>query len=127
MTALVETAPTGSLIGQSTVRGAFDSVVVNPLEHPKWDALLIGHSGKSFFHSSSWARVLNETYGHKPAYICRFEDGQLKQLLAIMEVSSPLTGRRGVSLPFSDFCPPLTTKERDLGPLLKFAMGKKLS
>jgi hypothetical protein len=35
---------------------------------------------------------------------------QLEELLPIMEVSSPWTGRRGVSLPFSDFCLPLSAE-----------------
>ena len=50
----------------------------------------------------------DETYGHKPFYVCRFADGRLEELLPIMEVSSPITGRRGVSLPFTDFCLPLS-------------------
>jgi len=49
-------------------------------------------------------RVLRETYGHVPLYAARFAGGQLEGLLPLMEVSSPFTGRRGVSLPFTDFC-----------------------
>ncbi len=97
-------------------------VIVNPLEQPKWDEQLAQHPDATLFHSAAWARVLCETYGHKPVYFCRFAGGELKQLLAVMEVSSPLTGRRGVSLPFSDFCSPLTTDGEDLGALYDFAI-----
>jgi hypothetical protein len=43
-----------------------------------------------------------------------------------MEISSPWTGRRGVSLPFSDFCAPLTA-DGDCGSLYETAMeyGRK--
>jgi hypothetical protein len=40
-------------------------------------------------------------------YFCRLTGGRLEALLPVMEVSSPWTGRRGVSLPFTDLCPPL--------------------
>lgn len=85
------------------------SLTINPLEESGWDALLSTHSGSSFFHGSSWARVLNDTYGHRPFYFCKFADGRLEGLLPIMEVSSPLTGTRGISLPFTDFCSPLSS------------------
>lgn len=84
------------------------SLTINPLEERGWDALLATHSGSSFFHSSSWARVLNDTYGHQPFYFCRISNGQLQGLLPTMEVSSRLTGTRGISLPFTDFCAPLS-------------------
>lgn len=51
--------------------------------------------------------MLHETYGHRPFYFCTISHGQLEALFPVMEVSSPLTGRRGVALPFSDFCPAL--------------------
>src|SRR5436189_5713939 len=88
-------------------------VVINPLERPDWDLLLAGHPESCFFHGTAWARVLQQTYGHRPFYLCRFSDGQLCGLLPIMEVFSRWTGRRGVSLPFSDFCPVRNTNEQD--------------
>jgi len=89
-------------------------VMVDPLSYTGWDTALSAHSGASFFHGAAWARVLHETYGHRPAYFCRFANERLEELLAVMEVSSPCTGRRGVSLPFTDFCPWLT--DSSLGP-----------
>lgn len=97
-------------------------VIVNPLEYPRWDAQLANHPGASLFHGTAWPRVLRETYGHEPIYFCRFSGGQLKQLLPVMEVSSPWTGRRGISLPFADFCSPLALDEEDLSELYVFAV-----
>src|SRR5581483_9294617 len=100
------------------------TVVLDPLTYPRWDSLVAAHPGSSFFHGSAWARVLQETYGHRPFYFCRLADGQLKELLPIMEVSSLWTGRRGVSLPFTDFCAPLRSGEDDGAPLHNLAMEK---
>ena len=81
--------------------------VVDPIVYPEWDALLKPHAQASFFHTSAWARVLQNTYGHRPTFFCRINNSQLEALLPTMEVSSWLTGRRGVSLPFTDLCPVL--------------------
>lgn len=51
--------------------------------------------------------MLQATYGHQPVYFCRWDRAELVGLLAVMEVDSPWRGRRGVSLPFTDSCPPL--------------------
>src|SRR5580658_5887369 len=82
-------------------------VIVDPLQRPDWDTLIAAHSGSTIFHGSGWARVLNETYGHTPMYVCQFQGKRLARTLPIMEAASPLTGRRGVSLPFTDACAPL--------------------
>jgi hypothetical protein len=97
-------------------------VVVDPLDYPGWDSLLTAHPRASIFHGTGWARVLRQTYGHTPVYICRFEGGQLAELLPVMEVSSWLTGRRGVSLPFTDFCAALTGGDQDGRALYEAAM-----
>jgi hypothetical protein len=97
-------------------------MTVDPLEHADWDALVAAHQQSTVFHSRGWARVLQDTYGHKPIYIARFEGKRLAGLLPVMEVSSWLTGRRGVSLPFTDFCASLKGSGCDGGDLYKEAM-----
>jgi hypothetical protein len=96
-------------------------VILNPLHYPAWDSLLAGHPEACFFHTYAWASVLHDTYGHVPVYFCRFEERQLHEMLPVMEVSSRWTGRRGVSLPFTDFCPPLTGSTRGLDHLYHMA------
>ena len=95
---------------------------VDPLHQGTWEALLDTHAESSFFHGTAWARVLHETYGHQPVYFCRVASGRLEQLLPIMQVSSPLTGRRGVSLPFTDYCQPLRTNAGNRGALYELAL-----
>ena len=100
------------------------SVALDPLTHRGWDSLVAAHPESTFFHGSAWARVLQETYGHRPFYFCRLAHGQLEELLPVMEVSSPWTGRRGVSLPFTDFCAQLRSGDGDGTQLHNLAMEK---
>jgi hypothetical protein len=81
---------------------------LNPLEDQTWDRMVRHRADSCFFHGSTWARVLHDTYRHQPYYFFRSTSDMISEVLPVMEVSSPLTGRRGVSLPFTDFCPLLT-------------------
>ena len=76
----------------------------DPIHEGAWDALTAGHPQASFFHSSSWARVLVATYGHVPHYLGLMQEQRARALLPILEVNSLFLGRRGVSVPFSDEC-----------------------
>jgi len=81
--------------------------IVNPIQQPEWDSHLVTHPDYTFFHSAAWAKVLGATYRHKPLYFALRGAGRLWGLLPVLEVDSRLTGRRGVSLPFTDECLPL--------------------
>ncbi|MDA8089029.1 MAG: GNAT family N-acetyltransferase [Nitrospiraceae bacterium] len=91
--------------------------IVNPLECSSWDQLLLSHPGYSFFHSSRWAEVLLEAYNYKPSYFTVAGNNRLSALLPVMEINSPLTGKRGVSLPFTDYCAPLFTEDFESGKI----------
>src|SRR6266446_6176079 len=80
---------------------------IDPLCDPEWDRLTVSHPDCAFSHSAAWAKVLSKTYGHEPVYLRCSQRGELVALIPMMEVRSPLTGRRGVCLPFADFCCPL--------------------
>jgi Acetyltransferase (GNAT) domain len=84
-----------------------DLQIVNPLHIPNWDDLVLATGKASFFHSSAWARVLHESYCYKPVYFTLFEGGKLSYLMPFMEVNSWITGKRGVSLPFTDQIGPI--------------------
>jgi CelD/BcsL family acetyltransferase involved in cellulose biosynthesis len=75
---------------------------IDPLVGPLWDSHVTPRPDHSVFHRSAWARVLAETYGHDPFYLRFVISGTEVALVPLMEVRSPVTGRRGVSLPFSD-------------------------
>ncbi len=81
--------------------------IINPISYRKWnDLILEGHRG-AFFNSANWARVLAESYGYEPIYFSIVERGRLSAMIPVMGIRSILTGRRGVSLPFTDYCEPI--------------------
>jgi CelD/BcsL family acetyltransferase involved in cellulose biosynthesis len=80
---------------------------IDPLVGDAWDVLVSLRGEHSVFHRSAWAKVLVESYGHRPVYLRVLRDGIEVALVPLMEVRSCLTGRRGVSLPFADFGGPL--------------------
>jgi hypothetical protein len=87
--------------------------VINPLEFTGWDELLATHPGRSFFHTGSWARVLSESYRYSPHYLVA-ENGMLDGIIPFMEIRSFVTGKRGVSLPFTDYSAPIFGGEQDV-------------
>ena len=92
--------------------------IINPLEIPEWDNLVAEHKAASFFHSSSWARVLYESYRYTPKYFVQFNNKKISSLVPLMEVKSFLTGKRGVSLPYTDCSPPITHNGYSLKQLI---------
>ncbi len=80
---------------------------IDPASDQDWDEQVSTHPRASVFHGSAWSAVLSEVYGHRALYLRAWNEGRLVALLPLMEVRSAITGRRGVSLPFSDYCDPL--------------------
>ena len=80
--------------------------IINPTEIENWDDQVNELPGSSFFHGRAWAKVLAESYGYRPVYFTE-RKGSLAAVISMMEVSSFLTGKRAVSLPFTDYCEPL--------------------
>jgi hypothetical protein len=88
---------------------------IDPLRDPRWDEFLERHPRASVFHSSAWLRALSQTYGYKSiAYTTSPRGQDLENGVVFCRVESWLTGRRLVSLPFSDHCEPLVDREDDL-------------
>jgi len=85
--------------------------IINPIMYPGWNKLVLEGKHYTFFHSSNWARVLNESYGCNPIYFTLFDEDTLQALVPAMEIKSIFTGRRGVSLPFTDYCDPMAEKQ----------------
>lgn len=81
--------------------------IVNPMEQPEWDRLVAANEGWTFFHTVAWTKVLWDTYRYRPLYFVRRDGDRLGAVIPLMEIDSCLTGRRGVSLPFTDYCGPI--------------------
>ena len=102
---------------------AYDNLKpVDPQQEYQWDSRISKHPESSFYHLSQWADVLRATYGLQPAYCCRFVRDEIAAVLPLMEVCTPLKGRRGISLPFTDLCFPLTSCSEDRESLYRAAI-----
>lgn len=98
--------------------------LLDPLQIDHWDDLLSSHPDATVFHSQGWARVLAETYGYHPLYLAAADAQRLWALLPLFELRSWIKGVRGVSLPFTDACPPLLAPAFDFESL--FAAARSL-
>lgn len=94
--------------------------IVNPIDYPGWDDLVISAENYSFFHSSYWAEVLNKTYRYKPIYFISLHNHSVSFMIPIFEIKSIITGKRGVSLPFSDYCQPIANGEKKFSKILNY-------
>lgn len=62
-------------------------------------------SSKGFYADERWLDLIQSCYGYAVTRLeARGADGVLRGFLPVCALSSPLTGRRIVSLPFSDVC-----------------------
>ena len=71
------------------------------------------HKSAGPFHTPQWLDLLQRSYGFKPL-VFETETGGI---MPMMEAATFLTGRRGISLPFTDYCPALTTTDGDVEKL----------
>jgi hypothetical protein len=101
----------------SPVTAGHSCYQLDPTRDPRWARLVATHHKASVFHSVPWLLALERTYGYEPVvFTTSSADEELKNGIVFCHVHSWLTGRRLVSLPFSDHCEPLcdTAWERRL-------------
>jgi CelD/BcsL family acetyltransferase involved in cellulose biosynthesis len=83
-------------------------IEIQPITSVAWVDFVSSHPDSMIFHHAAWAQLLAECYGYRPfALVSLDEAGRVNGGIPLMDVRSRLTGRRWVSLPFSDYCTPL--------------------
>ena len=88
---------------------------IDPLRDPRWPVFLERHPAAQSFHSPGWLEALRRTYGYEPVvFTTSGPDRDLDNGLVFCRIRSWLTGRRLVSLPFSDHCEPLVNSPQEL-------------
>ena len=94
---------------------------LDPTQDPRWAELVEKHPKASVFHTVAWLQALRRTYGYEPvAFTTSPPTAELKNGLVFCRINSWLTGRRLVSLPFSDHCEPLCDSIEDLNFLIRY-------
>src|SRR5262245_55070604 len=93
--------------------------VIDPVSDPRWRAFVEKHPAASIFHTPGWLEALRRTYDYRPvAYVDTASGTTLAGGIPFCRIRSALTGRRLVSLPFSDHCQPLTSNKYQLAELV---------
>ena len=81
---------------------------LDPLQDPRWAEFVSQNDSASVFHSPQWLEAIQRTYGYKPVvYTTSPPSSPLSNGIVLCQINSWLTGRRMVSVPFSDHCEPL--------------------
>jgi GNAT acetyltransferase-like protein len=118
-----------SFVEQKTTGKSLQMRIRDPVNDPGWDHVIALHRDADCFHTGAWAKVLHQTYNHRPFYLQFSRGRRLAALIPLMEVRSPFTGRRGVCLPFSDACEPLIFDPEAVGlvrdRLVRFAQERR--
>jgi CelD/BcsL family acetyltransferase involved in cellulose biosynthesis len=98
---------------QSTVH------TIRPLNHDGWDEFVRSCQLSSIFHTRGWLEALCRTYQYEPvAFTTSTAESAIRNAVLFCFISSRLTGKRLVSLPFSDHCDPLVTDTTEVQTLL---------
>ena len=100
-------------------------IELDPLADPRWTDLLARSRDALAFHHPAWLALLRDQYRYGiTACGVAGAGGRLDGGLPVAEVSSRLTGRRLVAVPFADLCPPLVAD--DAPPSSALALGVAL-
>jgi FemAB-related protein (PEP-CTERM system-associated) len=93
-----------------------------PIDSP-WHTSIGNQAKNSFYYDQRWLEILTTFYGYRITRLTTTnEEGQITGFLPLCFVNSPLTGRRLVSLPFSDQCPLLAVDETSANHLIEQAI-----
>lgn len=94
--------------------------VIDPLSDPRWTPFVERHPQACAFHTAGWIRSLTVTYNYTAFAVTSTPPGsELTDGIPVCRVESWATGRRLVSLPFTDHCQPLSSPEA-IGEALRF-------
>lgn len=99
--------------------------LIDPIADPEWLAFLERSPSAEIFHHPRWLELLRSQYGYELTACCVANGRGIEAGIPIARIESRLTGRRLVSLPFSDICSPAVSGDAD--PAALAALGAALS
>jgi CelD/BcsL family acetyltransferase involved in cellulose biosynthesis len=93
-------------VNSKRITPKIDSQFLHPLDR-RWLEYVKLKPDATIFHHPTWLNLLKECYGYRPFIFALCDTtGEIKAGLPVIEIRN-LSRRRWVSLPFSDYCPPL--------------------
>lgn len=87
--------------------------LIDPISDPDWLAFVENSPSAEIFHHPYWLELLRSQYGYDFQACCVGNGRGIEAGIPIARVESRLTGRRLVSLPFSDVCSPALARDAD--------------
>ena len=89
-------------------------VTILELADPRWGDFVTRHPGATPFHHPDWARLVANCYGFR-AFALATSDatGAIRTGLPVVEVRHLHSGPKWVSLPYTDYCPPLVSARQE--------------
>ncbi len=108
------------MINETTPANPIKANIIDPLNDARWDGFVHSEPRSSVFHTRAWLLALQKTYKYEPvAYTSAGAGESVQNAVVFCRVNSWLTGKRLVSLPFSDHCEPLVDSVAQLHALLR--------
>ena len=97
-------------------------ITTSRIDNP-WSSLIEEQAKDIFYYDPRWFELINKLYGYRIISLTTTNaEGHITGYLPLCLVSSFLTGRRLVSLPFSDQCPLLAVDEATANDLIEKAI-----
>jgi FemAB-related protein (PEP-CTERM system-associated) len=76
--------------------------LANDLDQSAWDAFVIHHPDGLAYHQFAWKKAVERAYGFQGAYLLAEREGDIRGVLPIIHMKTPLFAGRMVSLPYCD-------------------------
>src|SRR6266705_5103947 len=98
-------------------------MIQQALPDTSWQTFIEQQGTPSLYHSPAWLDLITKLYGYSVMPLTTSnEAGQVTGFLPLCSMHSPLTGRRLVSLPFSDSSPIVAIDDASANELIDQAM-----
>src|SRR5690348_1092092 len=89
----------------------------------RWSIPLEQQLNDTFYYDPAWLDLISSLYRYSLIPLSTTDkEGQIISFLPLCFMQSPLTGKRLVSLPFSDYCPLLALDESGANALIDQAI-----
>lgn len=97
-----------------------------PCTNPTWTQFIANHPDAAPFHHLAWVQLLSDCYGYRAFALALSGDaGQIIAGLPAVEVRGLGGKTRWVSLPFTDYCPPLVENSAALTALTDVLVNRR--